>query len=200
MLVYPSEGRNSSKTRANQTNVYLRTPVLPCHNQIETLPWDITFNAGEERPLPRTQPAATLNYPPCHHQLDMFNPPGILLNFSQLASQFAGRSEFSTHHEVPSPPPDLAEKLHHTLIGILLLEAAFVYLLISALFQRPEENDEVRRIFARWFRFCSITILDACTIIVHTVVVNEETSTPYSLRLDGYLLMCLNLALLCILP
>lgn len=129
----------------------------------------------------------------------MFNPPGILLNFSQLASQFGAKSEFPTHHEVPSPP-DLAEKLHHTLIGILLLEAAFVYLLISALFQRPEGEDELRRLFARWFRFCSITILDACTIIVHIVVVNEETSTPYSLRLDGYLLMCLNLALLCILP
>lgn len=130
----------------------------------------------------------------------MFNPPGLLLNFSQLASQFAGKSDFSAHDEVPSPLPDLAEKLHHTLIGILLLEAAFVYLLISALFQRPEPDDEVRRLFARWFRFCSITILDACTFIVHTVVVNEETSRPYSLRFDGYILMCLNLALLCILP
>jgi branched-subunit amino acid transport protein len=130
----------------------------------------------------------------------MFNPPGILLNFTQFASgQFAGKSEFPTHHDFSSPP-DLAERLHHTLIGILLLEAAFVYLLISALFQSPESDDDFRRLLARWFRFCSITILDACTIIVHKVVINEETSSPYSLRIDGYLLMCLNLTLLCILP
>jgi hypothetical protein len=128
----------------------------------------------------------------------MFNPPGILLvNFTQLAG--AGKSEFSTHHDFSSPP-DLTERLHHTLIGILLLEAAFVYLLISALFQRPESDDDFRRLCARWFRFFSISILDACTIIVHKVVVNEETSSQYPLRIDGYLLVCLNLTLLCILP
>lgn len=149
--------------------------------------------------LQRNTRYAVLNYSLHHKKLDMFNPPGLLLNFSQLAGQFAGKSEFPTHHEFSSPP-DLAERLHHTLIGILLLEAAFVYLIISALFQRPEGDDDLRRLFARWFRFFSITILDACTIIVHKVVVNEETSSPYSLRLDGYVLMCLNLALLCILP
>lgn len=129
----------------------------------------------------------------------MFDSPGILLNFSQLTSQFAGKWELPAQPDF-STPPDFAERLHHTLIGILLLEAAFVYLLISALFQRPEGDDGLRRLLARWFRFFSITILDACTIIVHRLVVNEETLTPYSLRIDGYLLMCLNLALLCILP
>lgn len=122
--------------------------------------------------------------------LNMFGIPfANLVNFTQ----------FAWEHDL-SVKTDSTEKLHHTLIGILLLEAAVIYFLISTLFRNFNRDEEFPLFIARSFRFSAITILDTCAVIVHQRIVNEETSLQYPLRFDGLLLMYLNLWLLIFLP
>ena len=112
---------------------------------------------------------------------------------------FDWESEFPSSN-ISSIDFDTTEYLHHTLIGVLLLEEAFIYLLISSLFRELERDEDFRQYFARIFRFLLITVLDVCAIVVHKIIVDENTLSQYPLRVDGLFLICLNLVFLAFFP
>ncbi len=125
---------------------------------------------------------------PIPHSLNMLTTSNNLVNFTKL----------NWEHEFlsGSDPGTSNESLHHTLISIFLLESAVIYISASLLLQSFERDDAIyQQLSIRTIRFSAVSIIDACTILIHKIVVNVETQTLYPLRLDTLLLMCLNLLL-----
>lgn len=119
------------------------------------------------------------------------------------SEKFLNFTTLDWEHEFPSRinPATSNEILHHALISIFLVESAAIYFSASLLLRSLERDEDIYQHFCvRSIRFSAITIIDACTILIHKVVVNAETQAQYSLRIDGFLLMCLNFLLLVFMP
>lgn len=127
-------------------------------------------------------------------------------------TQFDWDREFSTNISVIKA--DTTEYLHHSVLNIILFEEAFIYILISSLIRELEGSQERHRerrrgneilrpfaaLAARSFRCGLIATLDIAAIFVHSVIINEETISQYPLRIDGVLLIFLNLMFFIFLP
>lgn len=131
-------------------------------------------------------------------------PIQSLVNFTQ----FDWEQGFSSN--ISSIQAETTEYLHHSVINIILCEEAFIYVLISSLIRELErhqerhQGDELLRPFAalaaRSFRCGLIATLDIAAIFVHSVIIDEETVSQYPLRIDGVLLIFLNLMFFVFLP
>lgn len=116
-----------------------------------------------------------------------------LLNFTTL--------DWEEGFLLSGDPAASSEGLHHTLVSIFLLESAAIYFSASLLLHSLARDGEVYQQFCvRSIRFSAITIIDACMVLIHQIVVDPDTQAQFSLRLDGLLLMSINLLLFLCFP
>ena len=120
--------------------------------------------------------------------------------FAVLTTNLINLTRYNWEHEFSLNESAIdTERLHHTLISIIQLEAALVYVWISLLWRYFGSVQELH-FLTRLLRFGLVTLLDASTLFVHALIVNEKSSAQYSIRLDAIFLMCLNLLLMAYIP
>lgn len=122
-----------------------------------------------------------------------YNGADNLLNSTILnwGYELTSRSDLATSSEF----------IHHALISVFLVESAAIYFSASILLRSLQRDDEIyQNLCVRSIRFVAITIIDACAILIHKVVLDLDTQTQYPLRLDSLTLMCLNFLLFVSVP
>lgn len=122
-----------------------------------------------------------------------YNAANNLLNFTMLNwdREITSRSDLATSSEF----------IHHALISVFLVESAAIYFSASLLLRSLQRDDEIyQNLCVRSIRFAAISIIDACAIVIHEIVLDLDTQTQYPLRLDSLTLMCLNFLLFVSVP
>lgn len=122
-----------------------------------------------------------------------YNAADTLLNSTMLNwdHDLASRSDLATSSEF----------LHHALISVFLIESGAIYFSASLLLRSLQRDDEIyQNLCVRLIRFAAITIIDACAILIHNIVLDLDTQTQYPLHLDSLTLLGLNFLLFVSVP
>ena len=117
-----------------------------------------------------------------------YNAANTLLNSPMLNwdNELASSNDLATSSEF----------LHRVLLSVFLIESGAIYFSASLLLRTLQRDDEIyQNLCVRLIRFAAITIIDACAILIHNIVLDLDTQTQYPLRLDSLTLMCLNFLL-----